>query len=52
MKKIVLIGAGGHCKIIIGIIRSSNEYEIIGMTNKIMVEVKYMIYLLLVMMIC
>jgi len=34
MKKIVLIGAGGHCKVIIDIIESNNEYEIIGITNK------------------
>lgn len=33
MKKIVLIGAGGHCKVIIDIIRSTNEYEIIGITD-------------------
>lgn len=34
MKKIVLIGAGGHCKVIIDIIKSTNEYEIIGVTDK------------------
>jgi UDP-perosamine 4-acetyltransferase len=34
MKKIVLIGAGGHCKVIIDIIRSSSEYEIIGITDE------------------
>lgn len=34
MKKIVLIGAGGHCKVIIDIIRSRNEYEIVGITDK------------------
>lgn len=34
MKKIVLIGAGGHCKVIIDIIRSKNEYEIVGVTDK------------------
>ncbi|EKQ51119.1 MULTISPECIES: acetyltransferase [unclassified Clostridium] len=33
MKKIVLIGAGGHCKVIIDIIKSNNEYEIIGITD-------------------
>lgn len=33
MKKIVLIGAGGHCKVIIDIIKSTNEYEIIGITD-------------------
>lgn len=34
MKKIVLIGAGGHCKVIIDIIKSRNKYEIIGITDK------------------
>lgn len=34
MKKIVLIGAGGHCKVIIDIIKSIGEYEIIGITDK------------------
>ncbi|MCH5139124.1 acetyltransferase, partial [Clostridiaceae bacterium UIB06] len=34
MKKVVLIGAGGHCKVIIDIIKSTNEYEIVGITNK------------------
>lgn len=34
MKKIVLIGAGGHCKVIIDIIKSRNEYEIVGITDK------------------
>lgn len=33
MKKIVLIGAGGHCKVIIDIIKSTNEYEIAGVTD-------------------
>jgi len=33
MKKIVLIGAGGHCKVIIDIIRSMGEYEIVGITD-------------------
>lgn len=33
MKKIVLIGAGGHCKVIIDIINSRKEYEIIGITD-------------------
>lgn len=33
-KKIVLLGAGGHCKVIIDIIKSTNEYEIIGITDK------------------
>ena len=34
MKKIVLIGAGGHCKVIIDIIKSTNEYQIVGITDK------------------
>lgn len=34
MKKIVLIGSGGHCKVIIDIIKSTNEYEIVGAINK------------------
>jgi len=34
MKKIILIGAGGHCKVIIDIIKSTNEYEIVGITDK------------------
>lgn len=34
MKKIVLIGGGGHCKVIIDIIKSIGEYEIIGITDK------------------
>lgn len=34
MKKIVLIGAGGHCKVIIDIIKSANEYQIVGITDK------------------
>lgn len=33
-EKIILIGAGGHCKVIIDIINSSKEYEIIGITDK------------------
>lgn len=34
MNKIVLIGAGGHCKVIIDIIRSLNEYDIVGIIDK------------------
>lgn len=34
MEKIVLIGGGGHSKAIIDIIRSTNIYEIIGITDK------------------
>lgn len=33
MKKIVIVGAGGHCKVIIDIIKSINEYEIVGITD-------------------
>lgn len=33
MKKIVLIGAGGHCKVIIDILNSMKEYEIVGVTD-------------------
>lgn len=33
MKKIVLVGGGGHCKVIIDIIKSTNEYEIVGVTD-------------------
>lgn len=33
MKKIILIGAGGHCKVIIDIIKSMDEYEIVGITD-------------------
>jgi UDP-perosamine 4-acetyltransferase len=34
MKRIVLIGAGGHSKVIIDIIKSRNEYDIVGITDK------------------
>lgn len=33
MDKIVLVGSGGHCKVIIDIINSTNQYEIIGITD-------------------
>ncbi|GAA0078695.1 acetyltransferase [Clostridium sp. CTA-5] len=33
MKKIILVGAGGHCKVIIDIIKSTNQYEIVGITD-------------------
>lgn len=33
MKKIVLIGAGGHCKVVIDIINSQKAFEIIGITD-------------------
>ena len=32
-KNIVLVGAGGHCKVIIDIIVSQGEYKIIGITD-------------------
>ncbi|WP_127836706.1 acetyltransferase [Clostridium prolinivorans] len=35
MKKIVLVGAGGHCKVIIDIINSNKEFEIAGITDKL-----------------
>ena len=34
MEKIVLVGAGGHCKVIIDIIKSINRYDIVGITDK------------------
>jgi len=34
MEKIVLIGAGGHCKVVIDIIKSVGKYHIIGITDK------------------
>lgn len=34
MKKIVLIGAGGHCKVIIDIIKSNGDFQIVGVTDK------------------
>lgn len=34
MKKIVLIGAGGHCKVIIDILKSKNDFQIVGVTDK------------------
>lgn len=33
-EKVILIGAGGHCKVIIDIIGSGEKYEIIGITDK------------------
>lgn len=33
MEKIVLIGAGGHCKVIIDIIKSTGSFEIYGITD-------------------
>ena len=34
MEKIVLVGAGGHCKVIIDIIKSASKYDIVGVTDK------------------
>lgn len=34
MEKIVLVGAGGHCKVVIDIINSSYLFEIAGITDK------------------
>jgi len=35
MKKIVLIGGGGHCKSVIDVIELQNQYEIVGIVDKI-----------------
>ncbi|WP_346891504.1 hypothetical protein [Clostridium sp. UBA3887] len=35
MKKIVLVGGGGHCKSVIDSIRSKNEFEIVGITDPV-----------------
>ena len=34
MKKIILIGAGGHCKSCIDVIENENKYKIIGVIDK------------------
>jgi sugar O-acyltransferase (sialic acid O-acetyltransferase NeuD family) len=34
MEKIVLVGAGGHCKVIIDIIKSDSKYDIVGVTDR------------------
>ncbi|MGH4120720.1 acetyltransferase [Clostridium sp.] len=34
MEKIVLVGAGGHCKVIIDIIKSNSKYDIVGITDR------------------
>jgi len=34
MEKIILVGAGGHCKVIIDIIKSASKYNIVGVTDK------------------
>ena len=33
MKKIILMGGGGHCKSCIDVIESANEYEIVGILD-------------------
>lgn len=33
MNKIVLIGAGGHCKVIIDILKSMKKYEVVGILD-------------------
>jgi len=34
VEKIVLVGAGGHCKVIIDIIKSVGKYDIVGVADK------------------
>lgn len=34
MKKIVLVGGGGHCKVIIDLLIKIKEYQIVGITEK------------------
>ncbi len=34
MKKIILVGGGGHCKSCIDVIETENKYKIIGITDK------------------
>ena len=34
MEKIVLVGAGGHCKVVIDIIKSTESYNVVGITDK------------------
>ena len=43
MEKIVLVGAGGHCKVIIDIIKSASKYDIIGVTDKACVDEKFVL---------
>ncbi|MCB2289051.1 acetyltransferase [Clostridium sp. CS001] len=38
MEKIILVGAGGHCKVIIDIIKSTKNYDIVGVTDKTYVK--------------
>ena len=34
MKKIILVGGGGHCKSCIDVIENENKYKIIGIIDK------------------
>lgn len=34
MEKIILVGAGGHCKSVLDSIKESNQYEIVGIIEK------------------
>ena len=34
MKKIILIGGGGHCKSCIDVIENGNQYKIVGVNDK------------------
>ena len=34
MKKIILLGGGGHCKSCIDVIENENKYKIIGIIDK------------------
>ena len=34
MKKIILVGAGGHCKSCIDVIENENKYKITGIIDK------------------
>jgi FlaA1/EpsC-like NDP-sugar epimerase len=34
VERIVLIGGGGHCRVIIDILNSMKKYEIVGVTDK------------------
>lgn len=43
MEKIVLVAAGGHCKVIIDIIKSTGNYEIVGITDTSMKPGEYLL---------
>jgi sugar O-acyltransferase (sialic acid O-acetyltransferase NeuD family) len=34
MEKIILVGAGGHCRVIVDIIKSTEKYDIVGVADK------------------